>query len=117
MYLVPFVVALLYINLGGDPPWLQGLRNEITLDIVKEETKVDGIMVSSTTKPPFKIWLFPTDDDTISKKINDSGKYEPEETAFIQYVASLHGSGGWAVDIGANIGFHSLYMAALATTG
>lgn len=87
---------------------------ENSVDNVKEGLQVERIMVTSKTKPPFKIWLFPPQDDIISKKIEQSGKYEPEETAFIEYVAStMHGSGGWAVDIGANIGFHSLHMAAL----
>ena len=62
--------------------------------------------------PAFKFDFFPRQEDIISKKIKDTGVYDSEETFFIKHVSS-DGKGGWAVDIGANIGFHNLHMAAL----
>ncbi len=75
-----------------------------------QKLEVSAIMVTSKTNPSFDIWLFP--EDAITTIIQTSGIYEPDETEFIEYVASKKG-GGWAVDIGANVGFHSLHMAAL----
>ena len=75
-------------------------------------SKEDGVLVTSKTEPSFQIWLFHPEDDIISQKILSHGVYEPEETFFVHSIFS-DSSGGWAVDIGANIGFHTLHMAAL----
>lgn len=101
------LVALLYLNAAFESP--------VSQESDRQEAQVDGVKVASKTRPSFQIWLFPPQEDIISRKIQASGLYEPEETQFIQYVASRTSKGGWAVDIGANIGFHSLHMAALGT--
>jgi len=79
----------------------------------KQEVHVEGTLAVSKTNPPFKMWLFPK--DSMTDVILKSGLYEPEETQFISYVASQceDKTPRWAVDIGANVGFHSLHMAAL----
>ncbi|KAG7343458.1 FkbM family methyltransferase [Nitzschia inconspicua] len=78
-----------------------------------------GLLVSSKTVPSFQLWIFLPEEDTISKTIFENGVYEADETTFLQQVvansscettASLR---CWAVDIGANVGFHTLHMAAL----
>jgi len=87
-------------------------------------------MVVSKTNPPFKFWLFLH--DKMTNVIQTTGVYERQETEFIEYVANQcqrHANGGesgergmtddggsqsvWAVDIGANVGFHSLHMVGL----
>lgn len=84
------------------------------VDAFPENEKI-GVMATSKTSPPFHIWLFPPEEDIISKKIMETGVYENEETIFLKSIAALSTSNnsGWAVDIGANVGFHSLHMAAL----
>ena len=89
-----------------------------------------AVSVTSKTDPPFQIWLFPPEQDRyITRKIQASGVYEPDETVFAQLVVASKGTsdsgggntyganntctGGWAMDLGANVGFHSLHMAAL----
>ena len=78
-----------------------------------EDSEVEGVLVTTKTEPPFQIWLFRPEDDIISRKIRTVGVYEPEETSFLKYIFSDSNNNGWAVDIGANIGFHTLHMAAL----
>lgn len=84
-------------------------------------SKQDSTLVWTNTDPSFQIWLYPPQDDIISKHIQNSGLYEPDGTTrFVQSVTAAisktqkHTDGlGWAVDIGANVGFHSLHMAML----
>ena len=74
---------------------------------------VSEILVSTKTDPSFQIWSFPSshDDTIIFKKIKDTGAYKSgKKTVFIKTIF-LDGKCGWAVNIGANIGFHSLHMA------
>ena len=82
-----------------------------------EDIVVAGaVFVTSKTDPPFATWLFPPNEDIISRKISAAGVYEPEETLFVRQVVETskrNGGAGWAMDIGTNIGFHSLHMAAL----
>ena len=99
-----------------------------------------AVSATSRTDPPFQIWLFPPEQDRhITRKIQASGVYEPDETIFAQLAVASKGinkgsdgggstymyganntgsgagtcTGGGAMDIGANVGFHSLHMAAL----
>jgi len=56
----------------------------------------------------------PSKDKYISTKIRNKGAYEPEMGEFIDRALSQTASDTdtiWAVDIGANLGFHSLHMA------
>jgi hypothetical protein len=95
----------------------------------QQEPQINGVMTRSRTNPPFSIWLYPPEEDTISKHRLAKGVYEPEEIAFTALAAAATGDDGvnnnnnnindvdttslWAVDIGANIGFHALHMASL----
>ena len=84
---------------------------------------VEGAVLKTTsTDPSFQIWLYPPKTDIISEKIIQKGLYEPEEIEFADIVVATcaatstgdnNDSAGWAVDIGANIGFHTIYMAAI----
>ena len=48
-----------------------------------------AVSVTSKTDPPFQIWLFPPEQDRyITRKIQASGVYEPDETVFAQLVVA-----------------------------
>jgi len=96
-------------------------EEEAKEEISEEEAArvVEGAILKRTsTKPSFSIWLFPPKKDIISRKIKRQGFYEAEEMEFTDLVvAAIQQSttqqrNAWAVDIGANIGFHTLHMAA-----
>ena len=120
---------LLLASLRSQPKWMTQGDSDVTSkssanstashqEEEPEDIVVEGaVSVTSKTDPPFAIWLFPPDEDIISRKINAAGLYEPEETLFVRQVveasSKTNGGTGWAMDIGTNIGFHSLHMAAL----
>ena len=111
-FLTFILLSILWFNDNGyiESP---DLSNEVKGASQRKENHVEGTLAVSKTNPPFKMWLFP--DDSMTSVILKSGLYEAEETTFISYVASQceHTTPRWAVDIGANVGFHSLHMAAL----
>ena len=109
IFLLPFV----YFNEYAFTESPDQSKDDAVFDKQREETPVEGTMAVSKTNPPFKIWLFPN--DSMTNVILKSGLYEPQETQFISYVASQceKNTPWWAVDIGANVGFHSLHMASL----
>lgn len=97
----------------------------------EEEVVVEGAILKNTsTSPSFRIWIYPPDKDIISKKIHIYGMHVAEELQFTKLVVDAcnttttptedgngvndgnPGNSGWAVDIGAYIGFHTLHMAA-----
>lgn len=84
---------------------------------VDVDVKGAVLLNETSTTPPFRIWLFPPEEDIISRKIIDNGVYETEEVEFFNLVAQSNRTNSigplWVVDIGANVGFHTLYTAAI----
>ena len=99
------------------------------------------IYKESKTTPPFGIFMYPLElDGYLSRSVIDKGYYEEDVTRFIERVIPYRKAGDssddgdtgnvtdrrwgsastaasaedglWAVDIGSNIGFHGLHMAA-----
>ena len=60
-------------------------------------------------KEDFKIRFFHIKDDYISLKIRNESKFY--ESDFLDFLAGFHFDGGFVIDVGANIGNHSLYFA------
>ena len=138
-YVLMFCITLIWMHFNSNRdatfPNLEtrkaattSLRSESASSSIMQDSDVievkGAVTMKSKTSPPFHIWLFPPKEDIISKKIYDNGVYEPEETDFTQLASSSTTTTTtttttnnkrrrvlWAVDIGANVGFHTLHMA------
>ncbi len=76
--------------------------------------------LADETVQDFPILVFPTTKDKyITTKILEDGSYEPEMAKFISHALKVDVNNTnemWAVDIGSNVGFHSLHMASRGAT-
>ena len=69
------------------------------------------LMKTTNTDPSFSMLLFHPKKDFVTNKILRSGFYENDTTKFVEFAIPLHSGKTWiAMDLGVNMGFHSLYM-------
>ena len=111
------VLSLLLTHLPNAPTITM---QQVSTNVPEIIPLVKGTVLKTTfTNPSFQIWLCPPKTDIISKKNIQKGLYELEEIKFVDIVVATfaatstgdnNDSAGWAVNIGANIGFHTIYM-------